>query len=115
MSESKKYFTIGQLSRNTDVPGYTLRYWENEKLLFPVRKSSGQRIYDEKDEELVFKIKDLLYSKKIRIEGVKKYLKAGKNKKNNDYPLSPEVFIETNLLKVIKREISGILELLEKL
>ena len=53
----KQYFTIGEISRITQVPQYTLRYWENEfKLLRPARKSSGQRRYHKEDVELVIEI-----------------------------------------------------------
>ena len=45
----KEYFTIGEVSQITQVPKYTLRCWESEfKLLRPIRKSSGRRLYQKK-------------------------------------------------------------------
>ncbi|NLB35073.1 MAG: MerR family transcriptional regulator [Elusimicrobia bacterium] len=71
----KKYFTIGEVSERTDIPAYTLRYWESEfKLLRPLRRESGQRRYTQSDLHTVEKIKKLLYEKKYSIAGAKKQL-----------------------------------------
>ena len=67
--------TIGEISEQTDVPAYTLRYWESEfKLLRPLRRESGQRRYTQSDLHTVEKIKKLLYEKKYSIAGAKKQL-----------------------------------------
>lgn len=115
----KQYFTIGEISRITQVPQYTLRYWENEfKLLRPARKSSGQRRYHKEDVELVFKIKDLLYNKKYTIEGAKKYLTGGKRRKltdpQTDLNLDIEHLPDSKILREIKEELKQILKLLKK-
>jgi len=115
----KEYFTIGEVSQITQVPKYTLRYWESEfKLLRPVRKSSGQRRYRKEDVELVFKIKDLLYNKRYTIEGVKKYLTGGKRKKLNelqqDLSLNIEHLPDSKILREIKEELKAVLKLLKK-
>jgi DNA-binding transcriptional MerR regulator len=115
----KEYFTIGEVSRITQVPQYTLRYWENEfKLLRPVRKSSGQRSYHKEDVELVFKIKDLLYNKRYTIQGVKKYLVGGRKKKlidlQTDLNFDLEHLPDSKFLREIKEELKQILKLLKK-
>ncbi len=115
----KEYFTIGEVSQITQVPKYTLRYWEGEfKLLRPVRKSSGQRRYRKEDVELVFKIKDLLYNKRYTIEGVKKYLTGGKRKKlvsfQADLNLEIEHLPDSKVLREIKEELKQVLKLLKK-
>ena len=110
----KKYITIGDLSRRSGVPKHTLRYWENEfKILRPVRKASGQRRYDESDEELVGTIKDLLYNKRYTIEGVKRYLNADKRKRQQELPIKIENVPELKILREIKDDIKQVLELLE--
>lgn len=115
----KEYFTIGEVSRITQVPNYTLRYWENEfKLLRPIRKSSGQRRYRKDDIELVFKIKDLLYNKRYTIEGVKKYLTGGKKRKltdlQTDLNLDLEHMPDSKMLREIKEELKQIIKMLKK-
>jgi len=115
----KEYFTIGEVSQITQVPKYTLRYWEGEfKLLRPVRKSSGQRRYQKDEVELVFKIKDLLYNKRYTIEGVKKYLTGGKRRKltdlQSDLNLELEHLPDSKALREIKEELKQVLKLLKK-
>ncbi|MDR2425883.1 MAG: MerR family transcriptional regulator [Endomicrobium sp.] len=115
----KEYFAIGEVSHITQVPKYTLRYWENEfKLLRPVRKSSGQRRYHKQDVELIFKIKDLLYNKHYTIEGVRKYLIGGKRKKLTDMQADLNLDIEhmpdAKILREIKEELKQIIKLLKK-
>ena len=111
LDSEKKYFTIGEVSQRTHVPEHTLRYWEKEKLLKPVRHS-GLRRYLDTDIELILTIKDLLQEKKFTIEGAKKYLKGDKRKKTQG------VFFETkNIdeqeLSYIKNELQAILDLLK--
>ncbi|MDR0800571.1 MAG: MerR family transcriptional regulator [Endomicrobium sp.] len=115
----KEYFTIGEVSRITLVPKYTLRYWESEfKLLRPIRKSSGQRRYRKEEVELVFKIKDLLYNKRYTIAGVRKYLIGDKRKKLTDLQTNLNLDLEhlpdSKFLKNIKEELKHILKLLKK-
>ncbi len=61
----------------TGVPAYVLRYWESEfKLLRPKKNPAGQRIYRQRDLELVQRIKTLLYEERLTLEGAKKRLLA---------------------------------------
>jgi DNA-binding transcriptional MerR regulator len=42
-------YTIKQVSGLTGLPASTLRYYESEQLLFPIRRNeAGRRVYDEK-------------------------------------------------------------------
>ena len=78
----KEFFTIGEVTRVSQLPAYVLRYWESEfKVLRPARRSSGQRKYTKKDIDLILKIKDLLYEKKFTIAGAKKDLFKDRRKK----------------------------------
>ena len=110
----KKYLTIGEISKITHIPDYTLRYWEKEfKLLKPERRS-GQRKYSSTDIELINKIKDLLYKQKFTIEGVKKYLNGDKRRKSSNP--QDELFELSNskILSEIKEEIFSVLDILKK-
>ena len=43
-------YSIGEISRNTGLPASTLRYYETEHLLRPIRRDgSNRRIYDDQD------------------------------------------------------------------
>ena len=51
--KDKLFYSIGEISRLTGVPAYTLRYWEKEfKLLRPETDSRGGRRYRRKDLDL---------------------------------------------------------------
>lgn len=78
----KLFFSIGEVSKLTEVKPYILRYWESEfKSLKPQKNAGGQRIYRRKDVELIMYIKKLLYEEKYTIEGAKQKLKEDRNVK----------------------------------
>ena len=79
----KLFYKIGEVSKIAGVEPYVLRYWETEfSFLKPRKSKSGQRIYVKKDLELVFQIKEMLYSDRFTIEGVRKKLSEGGTVKN---------------------------------
>lgn len=121
----KEYFSIGEASSIAQIPAYVLRYWESEfKLLRPSRRTSGQRKYIRKDIETIFKIKDLLYSRKFTIAGAKKTL-LDERRKNGDDTGSGDVQLnfqiqqpETTaampaIVNEVKEELQEILKLLK--
>mgnify|MGYP001329177322 CR=1 FL=1 len=77
-SEIKKlYYSIGEVSKMVDLKSYVLRYWETEfKQLAPPKNRAGNRTYRQKDIDLIFKIKDLLYDRKYTIEGARSVLSS---------------------------------------
>lgn len=112
LEPDKKYLNISEVSERTDVPAYTLRYWEKEFKQLRPERYSGQRKYSPLDVELVKKIKDLLYNKKYTIDGVKKCLTIDRRKKNmsNDTQVN---ITDSKILEEIKQELKEILEILE--
>ncbi len=73
----KDYFTIGEVSRKTGIPEYTLRYWESRfRLLRPVRRESGHRRFTKKDIETILAIKDLVFRRNFTLAGAKKMLRT---------------------------------------
>jgi DNA-binding transcriptional MerR regulator len=76
-SIKKLYYSIGEVSKKTDLKQYVLRYWESEfQALAPSKNRAGNRVYREKDITLIQYIKHLLYDKKFTIEGAKQKLKS---------------------------------------
>ncbi len=72
LSIKKLYYSISEVSKITDVEQYVLRYWETEfEELNPQKNRAGNRIYTNKDIQLILKIKSLLRDKKYTIEGAK--------------------------------------------
>ena len=73
----KDYFTIGEVSRKTGIPEYTLRYWESRfRLLRPVRRESGHRRFTKKDIETILAVKDLVFRRNFTLAGAKKMLRT---------------------------------------
>jgi DNA-binding transcriptional MerR regulator len=73
----KLYYRIGEVEESTGIPAYVLRYWESEfKLLRPKKNPAGQRVYRQRDVDLVRRIKTLLYEERLTLEGAKKRLLA---------------------------------------
>ncbi len=71
----KLYYSISEVSKITEVEQYVLRYWETEfEQLKPQKNRAGNRVYSNKDIQLILTIKSLLREKKYTIEGAKKVL-----------------------------------------
>jgi len=64
----KLYFRIGEVARMCRLPAYVLRFWESEfPQLKPVKSSTGQRMYRQRDVESALRIKKLLYEEASRL------------------------------------------------
>jgi DNA-binding transcriptional MerR regulator len=68
----KLYYSIGEVQELTGVPAHVLRYWETEfAQLKPKKGRTGNRTYQERDIEVVRKIKELLWEQKFKIPGAR--------------------------------------------
>ncbi|MDH7515596.1 MAG: MerR family transcriptional regulator [Bacteroidota bacterium] len=76
-SIKKLYYSISEVSRMTNLEQYVLRYWESEfDELKPAKNRAGNRIYTNKDIQLILFIKKLLREERYTIEGAKQVLKT---------------------------------------
>jgi DNA-binding transcriptional MerR regulator len=104
---SKLFYSIQKASEYTGVPPHTIRYWEKEyNLIRPEKDSRGRRRYKNADLELIKKIKELIYDKKYKAEGVKKKLKQAKKESLEESP--------NDTLNIIKKELESILEIVNR-
>ncbi|GHV83677.1 MerR family transcriptional regulator [Spirochaetia bacterium] len=67
-------YSIGEFSRLTCLGIHTLRYYEQENLILPNRKSNGHRCYSENDVTWIQFIKRLKDTK-MPIKAIQKYAK----------------------------------------
>lgn len=75
-SIKKLYYSISEVSKITDLEQYVLRYWESEfDELKPAKNRAGNRIYTNRDIQLILYIKKLLREERYTIEGAKHVLK----------------------------------------
>jgi DNA-binding transcriptional MerR regulator len=76
-SIKRLYYSISEVSQLVDEEQYVLRYWETEfEQLRPQKNRAGNRIYIEKDVELLRTIKHLLRDKRYTIDGAKEHLRS---------------------------------------
>ena len=119
----KLYYSIGEVSKMTDLKQYVLRYWETEfKQLKSPKNRSGNRTYRQKDIDTIFAIKTLLYDKKFTINGARKQLRSGEvisdNDETPDLKSAPEQSAiseqeKSNLVKM-KQELQNILHIISE-
>lgn len=75
--QKRLYYKIGEACKAIGIQPYVLRYWETEfPALAPSKSRSGQRVYSEKEMEIIRRIKELLYGEGYTIAGAKKKLEA---------------------------------------
>lgn len=111
-SIKKLYYSIGEVSKVTELKQYVLRYWETEfKQLNPSKNKAGNRTYRQKDIDLILRIKDLLYNQKFTIEGARKML-SGLEAPTVETALESEAktSVDLDLLIKIRGELKSILE-----
>jgi len=77
VAKKKLYYKIGEACKKLDIQPYVLRYWETEfPALSPDKSKSGQRVYSDRDLEVIGRIKELLYEEGFTIAGAKKRLEG---------------------------------------
>src|SRR5690348_4378703 len=75
--QKRLYYKIGEACKELGIQPYVLRYWETEfPALSPSKSRSGQRVYSEKELEVIRRIKQLLYDEGYTIAGAKKKLEG---------------------------------------
>ncbi len=77
VNKSKAAFrTIAELADEIGVATHVLRFWETKfSQIKPMKRNGGRRYYRPDDVEIIKKIKELLYEKRLTIEGVQKLFK----------------------------------------
>lgn len=124
-AEEKKLYKIGEVCRVADVQPYVLRYWETEfPPLAPNKSGGGQRLYTQREIDIILRIKQLLYSEGFTIAGAKKKLEtelsggavspasvakpdAPPQKKSSEYKALSKALLN------VKKELTEILRMLE--
>src|SRR5215213_894891 len=75
MAAEERLYKIGEVCKLADVQPYVLRYWETEfPALAPNKSGGGQRLYTQREIDIILRIKQLLYSEGFTIAGAKKKL-----------------------------------------
>ena len=109
----KLYYSIGEVSEITGLKAYVLRYWETEfSQLSPSKNRAGNRTYRQKDIDMIFEIKDLLYSKKFTIDGARKMLQEKESTIKN--AIEDRSDKKRLIIKKIKDDLTEILSIIKE-
>ncbi len=109
----KLYYSIGEVSKITELKPYVLRYWETEfRQLSPPKNRAGNRTYRQKDIEVIEKIKDLLYNRKFTIKGARTLLNSREGMDDPNLKVQEEQSNEkqSEILLKVKQELETLLE-----
>lgn len=69
-----RQYRIGQASKLLGLPAHTLRFWEVEFNVRPLRSKTGQRVYTQTAVDKLQRIQELLHVHGMTIAGAKKVL-----------------------------------------
>ena len=118
LSIKKLYYSISEVSKITNIEQYVLRYWETEfEQLKPQKNRAGNRIYTNKDIQLILHIKNLLRERKYTIVGAKKIMEnyaPDKVLQTNSEPESVNV-IENEEPQIVSKEKTSLQKDLEEI
>jgi DNA-binding transcriptional MerR regulator len=72
----KRYYRIGEVAKLTGVKPHVLRYWESEfRWMAPAKSRTRQRMYRQRDIEVVRLLQRLLHEERFTIAGARRKLK----------------------------------------
>ncbi|MCH8557432.1 MAG: MerR family transcriptional regulator [Balneolia bacterium] len=75
----KLYYSIGEVSKLAGVEPHVLRYWESVfSELSPSKNRAGNRIYTQRDIDVILELKVLIKDKEFSTAGARKALKQRK-------------------------------------
>ena len=111
-------FNITEVAGLTGVKPHVLRYWESEfPKLKPDKNRSGQRVYRQKDVDIVMHLKHLLYEEQYTVAGARRKLEKDiKDARRDQLPLAlglEQAELAGALVKV-KRQVKAMLDQLKK-
>lgn len=110
----KLFYKINEVASITGVEAYVLRYWEGKfPMLAPEKDENDQRRYRQKDIEMLFYIKKLLYENKYTIAGAVEVLKQEKpgrkkkGRKGEEEPAEIETSSDGSDSEAVKGDAEG--------
>ncbi len=107
----EKLYKIGEVCKVADLQPYVLRYWETEfPSLAPGKSGGGQRLYTQREVDIILRIKELLYKEGFTIAGAKKKLEL----ELAEPASAPAAAAPAADLTKVKQELRAILELLRE-
>ena len=118
VNKSKAAFrTIAEVAEELGVGTHVLRFWETKfSQLKPMKRNGGRRYYRPDDVELLKCIKNLLYVKRLTIEGAQKEIRSTGVKALIGETIQDEFFAaETDERSVLDKTVAELHEIRDEL
>ncbi|MEM7196660.1 MAG: MerR family transcriptional regulator [Pseudomonadota bacterium] len=110
---SKRYFTIGEVSKLCVVKPHVLRYWEQEfPQLKPVKRRGNRRYYQRHEVKLIRQIRKLLYVEGFTISGARVRLEQLANEGSSAAVSPSEQNAESKMLQQLISELEEVQDIL---
>ena len=118
VNKSKAAFrTIAEVAEELGVGTHVLRFWETKfSQLKPMKRNGGRRYYRPDDVELLKCIKNLLYVKRLTIEGAQKEIRSTGVKALIGETIQDDFFAaETDERSVLDKKVAELHEIRDEL
>jgi DNA-binding transcriptional MerR regulator len=111
----KRYFAIGEVSDLCAVKPHVLRYWEQEfPQLRPTKRRGNRRYYQREDVQTIRQIRRLLYEEGFTITGARQRLREITRASQPSVEVPAPAGDTRAQLRAIRKELEGLLRLLER-
>ncbi|HAZ12419.1 MAG: hypothetical protein A2X86_15890 [Bdellovibrionales bacterium GWA2_49_15] len=107
----KSAFKLEEVCALTGLKTYTLKFWESEfPQIRPIVSSFGKKLYEERDLNVIFLVKRMLFEEKLSLEDAKSAINERLQAGENLVSQSPDVSEPENVdMRVIQRELQDLL------
>lgn len=102
---NRPLFSLSISAKITGLPTKTLNYFEQQKLLSPLKTPGNRRLYSNNDLERIFTIKYLKINKGINSAGIKLLLEIIDYTNHNGLDLKGKFFIDLNEEELLKKHL----------
>jgi len=110
----KEYFSISEVCEITDLKPHVLRYWESQfSILRPQKNRAGNRNYRQREIDIIFMIRHLLYDRRYTIEGARHEMKKLKKQFSPQRELPLDDFQKEEMLSWVRKDLWKLLEYIE--
>ena len=107
----KEYYSIGEVCDLVGLKPHVLRYWESQfPVLNPSKNRSGNRVYLRREVELIFLVKELLYTEKYTIQGAKQKLEQ--LRRGGELRAAASRALDGEMIEALRAELNELLETL---
>jgi len=106
---NKKFYTLKQVSKITNIPIHTLKFWKKEFKMQLKQNSTGRKIFSQGDIDCILLVKHLRQKEKLTLIGIKKRILEMKRK-----PKSYNYEKKRQCLLWVQKELLAIRNLLQQ-